>query len=202
MEILAKLFGPVRLKILRFFLQHQEGVYEDRDIAKRLKVSLPQLRKELRAFDSIGLLKHRVTRVVVVSTNSRKRSFKGWYLQRLAIVGPLKKFLFNSVPFKNDEVIQRLKGVGKIKLLVVAGVFIQDDTSPIDILIVGDQLRRSAAETALRTMEADIGRELNYAIFETHDFLYRLEAYDKFVREVFEAPHQKIIDRIGLKAEK
>ena len=201
MEILAKLFGPVRLKVLRFFLQHQEGAYEDKDMAKRLKVSLPQLRKELKILESVGFLKHRIAHAVLASTRNGKRSFKGWYLQRLLINGPLKKFLFNSVPFKNDEVIKRLKGIGKIKLLIVAGVFIQDDSSPIDIMIVGDQLRRVVSESALRTMEADIGRELNYALFETHDFLYRLEAYDKFVREVFESPHQRIIDRIGLKAQ-
>lgn len=201
MEILSKLFGPTRLKVLRFFLQHQEGVYEDKDMAKRLKVSLPLLRKELKLLESVGLVKHRVVHAPVASTRGGRRAFNGWFLQRISVVGPLKKFLFNSVPFKNDEVVKRLKGVGKIKLLVVSGVFIQTDTAPVDILIVGDGLRRGVADSVFRTMEAEIGRELNYALFETHDFLYRMEAYDKFVREVFEGPHIKIIDRLGLKVQ-
>ncbi len=199
MEILSKLFGPVRLKVLRFFLQHQDGLYEDKDIAKRLKVSVPALRKELKLLESIGLIKHKLAHAPVTSTRGGRRTFNGWFLQRISVVGPLKKFIFNSVPFKNDEVVKRLRGVGKIKLLIVSGVFIQADVTPADILIVGDNLRRGVADSVFRTMEAEIGRELNYALFETHDFLYRLEAYDKFVREIFEGPHIKIIDRLGLK---
>ncbi len=199
MEILSKLFGPVRLKVLRFFLQHQEGVYEDKDIAKRLKVSVPVLKKELKFLENIGLIKHKMAHAPVISTRVGRRTFNGWFLQRVSVVGPLKKFIFNSVPFKNDEVVKRLRGVGKIKLLIISGVFIQADATPADIVIVGDNLRRGVADTVFRTMEAEIGRELNYALFETHDFLYRLEAYDKFVREIFEGPHVKIIDRLGLK---
>lgn len=199
MDIIAKLLGPVRLKVLRFFLQHEEGVFEDKDIAKRLKVSLPALRKELRFLSSLGLLKVKISLFVPTSTRTKRRKFKGWHLVRQPVLGPLRRFLFNTVPFRHDEVVSRLRGVGKIKLLILAGVFIQNDESPIDILIAGDGLRRSSIETILRAMEAEIGRELNYAVFDTDDFLYRMQAFDKFIREVLESPHQKVINRLDLK---
>jgi len=200
MDTIAKLLGPTRLKVLRFFLQHEEDAYEDRDIAKRLKVRLSTLRKELKFLAGIGLLKVRISYSVLSSTRVKKKKFKGWHLVRQPVLGPLKRFIFNTVPFKHDEVVQRLKGAGKIKLLILAGVFIQNDESPIDILIAGDGLRRASIETSLRTMEAEIGRELNYAVFDTDDFLYRMEAFDKFIREVLESPHQKVIDRLNIRA--
>lgn len=198
MDIIAKLLGPVRLKVLRFFLQHEDGAYEDKDIAKRLKVNLTALRKELKFLAGIGLLKIRISYLVPASTRVKKRKFKGWHLVRQPVLGPLRRFLFNTVPFKHDEVVTRLRGAGKIRLLILAGVFIQNDESPIDILIAGDALKRSTIESTLRAMEAEIGRELNYAIFDTDDFLYRMEAFDKFIREVLESPHQKVIDRLNL----
>lgn len=200
MDILTKLLGPVRLKVLRFFLQHEEGLYEDKAISKTLKVSVPSLRKELRSLETAGILKHKIAHVIPTSTRERRRKYKGWYLVKQPIVSPLKRFIFNSVPFRADEVIKRLKGVGKLKLIVLAGAFIQSDESPIDILVVGDGIRRTAAESVLRTMESEVGRELNYAIFETDDFLYRMEAFDKFVREIFENPHQVILDRINIRS--
>jgi len=199
MDVIAKLLGPVRLKVLRFFLQHEEGAFEDKDIAKRLKISLPALRKELKFLLTLGLLKVKMSLVVPTSTRSKRRKCKGWYIVKQPVLGPLRRFLFNTVPFRHDEVLSRLKGVGKIKLLILAGVFIQNDESPIDILIAGDSLRRASIETILRSMEAEIGRELNYAVFDTDDFLYRMEAFDKFIREVLESPHQKVINRISLK---
>lgn len=199
MDTIAKLLGPVRLKVLRFFLQHEDGAYEDKDMAKRLKITLSALRRELKFLSGVGLLKVRISYLVLASTRSKKRKFKGWYLVRQPVLGPLKRFIFNTAPFKHDEVVNRLKGAGKIKLLILAGVFIQNDESPIDILLAGDGLRRNAIESALRTMEAEIGRELNYAVFDTGDFLYRMEAFDKFIREVLESPHQKVIDRLNLK---
>lgn len=199
MDVLVKLFGPIRLKILRFFLQHPEGVYEDKEIAKRLKIKLRAARKELKNLETVGLAKNRTAFITPVSTKSRKRKFKGWYFHYLPVANNLKKLIFSAVPFKNDEIVKRLRGAGRISVLIVSGVFIQSDDSPIDILIVGDRLKRGAAEAVLRSMEAEIGRELNYAIFESNDFLYRLEAYDKFIREVLEHPHHKIIDRLGIK---
>lgn len=196
MDTIARLFGPVRLKVLRFFLQHEDGAFEDKDIARRLKIKIGALRRELKFLAAAGLLKIRISYLVPATTRSKKRRFKGWHIVKQPVLAPLKRFIFNTVPFKHDEVIKKLRSAGKIRLLILAGVFIQNDESPIDLLVAGDGLKRSTIESTLRTMEAEIGRELNYAIFDTADFLYRLEAYDKFVREVLESPHEVVIDRL------
>jgi len=62
---------------------------------------------------------------------------------------------------------------------------------------VGDKLKRGAVDRVIKTMEAEVGRELVYAVFDTADFLYRLNAYDKFIRDVLDYPHEKIIDKLN-----
>jgi hypothetical protein len=47
-------------------------------------------------------------------------------------------------------------------------------------------------------MEADIGKELSYAVCDTADFVYRLNAYDKFIRDVLDYPHETIVDKLGV----
>ena len=46
--------------------------------------------------------------------------------------------------------------------------------------------------------DAELGREIRYASFETEDFRYRLGAYDRLLRDVFDYPHSLLIDKIGL----
>ena len=46
-------------------------------------------------------------------------------------------------------------------------------------------------------LEAEIGKELAYAVFDTPDFLYRANMYDKLVRDVIDFPHEKVLD-IGI----
>ena len=51
---------------------------------------------------------------------------------------------------KRGEIIKRFRRVGNLKLLVIAGVFIKDENSRADILIVGDHLKRNVIERSLK----------------------------------------------------
>jgi hypothetical protein len=68
-----------------------------------------------------------------------------------------------------------------------------------DLLIVGNNLKRNVIDRVIKNLEAEIGRELAYAVMETGDFNYRLAACDKFIRDVLDYPHSVIIDKIGLR---
>ena len=46
----------------------------------------------------------------------------------------------------------------------------------------------------IRVLESEVGKELTYAIFETPEFLYRANMYDKLVRDIIDLPHIKALD--------
>jgi hypothetical protein len=99
---------------------------------------------------------------------------------------------------RRDEIANKFKHVGSIKLLVISGIFTQDKETRVDLLIVGDNLRKSSIESALHAVEAEVGKEISYAYFDTQEFLYRLDICDKFARDVIDYPHEKIINKLDI----
>jgi hypothetical protein len=111
---------------------------------------------------------------------------------------PLQNFLINVEPLKPAEIIRRLGKLGPMKLIITSGVFIQDKESRVDLLVVGDHIKKASLENVIKTLEAEIGKELRYAYFTTEDFKYRLSMFDKLIRDILDYPHRKILNKIGL----
>ena len=88
--------------------------------------------------------------------------------------------------------------MGQIKLLIIAGIFLDEPDSRADILIVGDKLKRTLIENLLRRLEAELGKELTYGILETAEFEYRYGIYDKFIRDVIDYPHQIVVNKLNI----
>ncbi len=100
-------------------------------------------------------------------------------------------------PLQSKELLRRVNRLGTIKLVIVAGVFIQEQESRLDLLVVGDHIKKASFENAIKTLEAEIGKELRYAYFTTDDFKYRLNMFDKLVRDVLDYPHKKVLNRLS-----
>ncbi|MBI2454166.1 MAG: hypothetical protein HYV54_01155, partial [Parcubacteria group bacterium] len=50
----------------------------------------------------------------------------------------------------------------------------------------------------IKGLESDTGRELRYVILGVEEFKYRLGMFDRFVHDIMEYPHQKVINKLGL----
>jgi hypothetical protein len=78
--------------------------------------------------------------------------------------------------------------------MVVSGVFIGNSKSRADILVVGDRLKKNILQQVIKSLEAEIGKELDYVVFDTEEFKYRLDMYDKLICDIIDLPHEKLID--------
>jgi len=63
----------------------------------------------------------------------------------------------------------------------------------VDLILVGDKMKKAKIEEGIRRLEAEIGVELSYAVFETKEFLYRISMYDKLVRDILDFPHEVLL---------
>jgi hypothetical protein len=180
MEILGKLLGsPARIKIMRLFLLNKSKIFDVKEIEKRSLVKAPTIRKELKLLSSVDYIKKRQA---------------GYYFNfGFKYQKEFEALLVSSDSLNADTIPSAFKKVGKIKLLLVSGIFIKNKDSRIDLLIVGDKMRRSKIEEGVKKLEAEIGIELTYAIFEYKEFVYRLNMYDKLVRDILDFPHKIII---------
>lgn len=202
MEALEKLFGSsARIKILKFFLFNTGELFEKSTISSRTKVSSSVLQKELNLFEKIGLIKKRNFFI----TKERR----GGKIQKIRTKGyetviehklfiPLQNLLVKNSPMSSNALVQRLSRHGKLKLIIGAGVFIQDTDSRVDLLIVGDEIKENTLKNTIAVLESEIGKQLRYTVLTVQDFKYRLGVYDKLVRDILDYPHQIFLDRIGV----
>lgn len=205
MDILGKLFGSEsKVKIMRLFLFNPETPFAREDVAERARVSPELARAELALLRRMRLLKNKGFSRRVVRSKGKARKFvnkkvSGFILNAsFPYLPELQRLLIDSSLLKGDQLLRKLNRTGKIKLVLTAGIFIANPDSRLDILVVGDHLRRSAVEHAIRGIEAEMGKELRYAAFETTEFNYRLGMYDKLIRDILDYPHTIVIDRLGL----
>ncbi len=77
---------------------------------------------------------------------------------------------------------------------MASGFFTDNKEGKLDILVVGDRLNKKRIEEGVRKIESEIGKELNYAVFDLKEFMYRLGMYDKLVRDVLDFPHKVILN--------
>ncbi|MEK7208195.1 MAG: hypothetical protein AAB699_01445 [Patescibacteria group bacterium] len=205
MEVLGKLFGSEhKVRIMRLFLFNPETPFAKEDVAERARVTLASARRELKILRKTRLIKSRyfVKRIVKRGGARARLSRKkvGGLILNPAFpyLAELERLLLDSSLLKGDELLRRLNKIGKVKLVLIAGVFLQDTDSRVDLLVVGEHLRRGALQKVIEGLEAEIGKELRYAAFETGEFNYRLGMYDKLVRDILDYPHTVVLDRLGL----
>ncbi|MEK7148339.1 MAG: hypothetical protein AAB770_00275 [Patescibacteria group bacterium] len=205
MDTLGKLFGSqARVKILRLFILNPLEVYDVAMVAEKSKVSVSETRRELTLIKSSGILVNKSFFKEIISKRSKnskpkKKRVVGFQLKTtFPLLSAIKNLVVLGTPLNRDEIARRLKNVGKIKFLAISGIFIDEPEARVDVLIVGDGLKKRSIENVLRTIEAEIGKELSYGALETPEFLYRVSVYDKFVRDVLDFRHDRIIDKLGV----
>jgi hypothetical protein len=200
MNNLAKIFdSDERVRILRMFLFDQESIFSVEQILAKTGVSKRLIDKEVHLLQSAGFLKRKPFGKHTKDEDGRKRRGSGWAVDRsFQFIRPLENLLIHQTLKNEPDLLKSFSKAGKLKLFVIAGLFIQEPDSRVDILVVCENLRKSALAQVVKNLEMEIGREIKYAAFELAEFMYRVSMYDKLISDVFDYPHRKILDKIGL----
>ena len=203
-DSLATLFGTeARVKIMRLFLFNPDEVFDTEMVSRKSKVSPASVRSELRVLEKATLIRKKtftkeVERKQGKKTVISKKKANGYELNpRFFHLVPLSNLLTTSKTLEPETLLKKLGKAGKLKLVLVAGVFTQDPESRVDLLVVGNQISKNALQNAIESIEAELGRELVYAFFETPDFQYRLNMYDKLVHDILDYPHRVLLDKLS-----
>lgn len=205
MDTLTALFGSeAKVRIIRQFLFSQGIPFFAKEVAQRSKCSANTVKKELAT-----LVKSDLVRKRKVSKDIQVKHGKGVVVKKVKGVGyilnekfpylnPLKTLLTVASIQADESLAKCFASAGRIKYLVAAGVFIQNWDSRVDLLVVGDELNLAKIESIIKTIEAEIGKEISYSAFETEDFQYRLGIHDRLVRDILDYPHVTLIDKLNV----
>jgi hypothetical protein len=186
-DTLAKLFGSAaRVKLLRLFLFNPRESISAAEAAAHARIEGDIVRREIAAFKHIGLIKR--------AARGKPRYILNPDFRYLAA---LQELLLNS-PARVRDIEMRLRAAGGLKLVIMAGIFVGDWEGPLDLLIVGDRINERTLKVRVRSLEADLGKEIRYAAMSTQDFFYRLNMSDKLLRDVIDYPHAIVLDRLNI----
>jgi len=189
---------------MRLFLFNSEEIFDLGMICKKSKVNKILAKKEIALLEKAKLVKKRDFNKIVEKKKGEKSvnvkvKTHGYYLNKdFSYITALKQLLIKTKILDGGEIVKRLSKVGTLKLVIVSGVFTQDKESRVDMFIVGNNIRKPALNNVIKSIEAELGKELVYVCFETQDFQYRLGMYDKLIRDVLDYPHQVLLDKILL----
>ena len=192
------------VKLLRLFIFNPEEVFTNKEASARAKITMDTLRLELSIMKQMGFIKKKTATRQVTKGKGKKKTVKnkrvlGWVLnEKFPYIESLQNFLTSATPVKDKDIPKRLSGAGTLKLIIVSGMFIQNWDSRLDILIVGNNIKKTQLEVAIKSIESELGKELRYAVFGTQEFKYRMGVYDRLIRDVFDYPHKIILDKIGV----
>jgi hypothetical protein len=179
MEILGKILGsPARVKIMRLFLLNPKNGFNKKGIIKRSRVSPDIAGREIRLLASIDFI---------------KKHNNSWVFNPLfKYGGEFDRLLISSDTLDKKTIVDNFRKVGRVKFLLLSGIFIKNKDTCIDLLIVGDKMKKRKIEEEIHKLEAEIGTELTYAVFDTKEFIYRLDMYDKLIRDILDFPHEVV----------
>lgn len=178
--------------------------FENKDVIKHCRVKPYSAKTELALLASIDFISKKSFYKTLTNKKgvSRKKKVYGWFLNpEFAYLPALYDLLITSKTIDHKELATRIRRTGRMKMLVLAGAFIKDPESRLDILAVGDSINQKKFENIVRGLESEIGKELKYAAFSTEEYKYRVSMYDKLICDVFDFGHEIVFSSGDLSTE-
>jgi hypothetical protein len=200
--MVEQLFGSkTRVKLLQLFYSNPNRSFYVREITRQIDEQINSVRRELANLLSVG---------IITSDNANNRlyyevnqKYEHYDAFQSIFGGGVKKRKKTAGKTATEEevVVQEpsddLKALGKVDLALLTGQFTRDETSGIDMLIVGDVNNR-ALEKYIAELEAKESKEIRYAAMSTENFKYRRQINDRFITKVMEAKKQILTDKENL----
>lgn len=205
-DILEKIFdSPVRARLFKLFLRNPERLFKVGEIAQKIQFHPRPVKTQINRLHSIGFLRRRkiprrdkrgrpkiqvilkLKPGVYYSINPEFEFFK-----------ELQQLIFKSVPQPEHKLADRIKKIGGVKLALVSGVFLGQENTRADMVLVGDNMNQGRLKKFLASLEAEVGKEIDYTTMTTQDFAYRYDMFDRFLRDILEGPHKKLINKLKI----
>lgn len=185
-----KLFGSkTRAKLLSLFLNNSEKSYYVREITRKIDEQINSVRRELANLKSLDL----------VSSQAKKGRLYYSVNKKSELYPELKKIFTKAGKEesldKEVDMAKAIKKLGDISYAALLGYFVKDNSSPIDVFVIG-KVNRRRLKTFISQLEKETGKELNYSLMSLDEFEQRKLMFDRFVTEIMASPKNVLVDYI------
>lgn len=189
-QILEKLFdSPAKLRLLKLFLRNPGESFTLAEIRRRTMVETAAVKAQLQKLQDMRLV------------SATKKRGQNEYLYAInpsfIFYDELQNLILKSSPADEDKIATRIRNMGKVRLVILSGIFMKPDreNSRTDILVVADAISEQRFKNYIRQLEAEAGVEIQYTILATEEYEYRTKMFDRFLRDILEKPHKVVVGR-------
>ncbi len=185
--MLTRIFSSrTRVDILRHFFTHPDNRYYVRQIARDLRRDISGIKRELDNLEKAGLLvSDKVGNLRYYTANKSSAIYS-------EIKGIIGKTVGAQAALSNS--LAGLSGVQQAWLYSANSHPPGEGTGAIHLLIVGGVDLTELNETITR-LEEDLGREVNYTVFDQGEYQRRRAEADPFLTEVLGSRNVLLIGR-------
>ena len=142
--MLEKLFGSkARARLLKHFLLNSDQEFYIRQLARDLDLQVNSVRRELNNLEDFGLLSstgNDSTKNDDLSNDSKVSGLqeRKYYRVRTDFIlySEIKSLIIKSQILAGESFIEKLKTVGEPQFILLSGLFVNNPSSPTDVLIV------------------------------------------------------------------
>jgi predicted ArsR family transcriptional regulator len=174
--MLNKLFvSEVRVKILKLMLLNPEKSLHVRAIVRGVGAEINAVRRELDNLVEIGLFRRRQSSNRIYYTVNADHPFFGDLMSLVAKENGIAPKLYKG-----------LKNLGDIEYILLSKSFLRGRKSTaldVDLFVVGD-VNADVLEKIIKDEESATGREINYAVMGSEEFMSRKRTMDQFIERL------------------
>lgn len=189
--MIEQLFGSkTRVKLLQLFFSNPNRAFYVREITRKIDEQINSVRRELANLLSIGIISS--------ETNNNKLYYE--VDQKLRYYGPLSAIFGEGIVLSAekaptaDSQASGITPLGNIELAIYTGQFTRDESSGVDVLIVGD-VNQSKLTHYISELEAQEGKEIRYSTMPMSEFTFRRQVNDRFLSDILLSKKQVLIDK-------
>ena len=201
-QILEKLFdSPMKVRLLKLFLRNDGIFFSIEDMVSKIHISARYARKEVAKLNDINFFKTKTIKIKIkygLKKTKVKKAIVYGVNHNFVFYPELKNLVSKSNPASEDNLKMGIQKIGKVKLVILSGLFINSESSRIDLVIVGESISQKKLERFLSNLEAEVGKDIRYVVLTTEEFNYRLSMFDRFLRDVLDYPHKKLINKLKI----
>ena len=107
----------------------------------------------------------------------------------------IKALIVKSQILYEKDFVEKLYQAGKPKLLILSGFFVNDDQAVVDLFIVG-RINKSKLLKLIKSLENQMGREINFTLMDVKEFNYRRNITDIFLYDILERKKIIVVDEL------
>jgi hypothetical protein len=193
--MIEQLFGSkTRVKLLYLFYSNPNRSFYVREITRKIEEQINSVRRELSNLLAAGIITSDTTNNKLYYEVNQKFEH---YEPLLAMFGGKpkaatavkKKTAATATDAPND-----VASLGNVELALYTGQFTRDESSGIDMLVVGD-VNQNKLQKFVAELEAQEGKNIRYTLFTVDEYHYREQIHDRFLDSIKNAKKQILVDK-------